>query len=43
MIDDCYFSNPGIGALYVPFLDDYSERFLPGADFLASRDKAIDV
>ena len=28
---------------YVPFLNEYSERVLPGTDFLASRDKDIEV
>ena len=43
VIDDAYFSNPEKRALYVPFLNNYSERILPGTDFLASRDKNIDV
>ncbi len=43
VLDDAYFSNPDQRALYVPFLNDYSERLLPGTDFLASRDKNIDV
>ena len=43
VIDDSYFSNPGKRTLYVQFLNDYSERILPGTDFLASKDKDIDV
>ena len=43
VIDDAYFSQPDKRALYVPFLNDYSERILPGTDFLASRDKDIDI
>ena len=43
VIDDHYFSNSDKRALYVSFLSDYSERILPGTDFLASRDKNIDV
>ena len=43
VIDDSYFSKPDKRALYVSFLNDYSERFLPGTDFLASSDKDIDV
>ena len=43
VIDDAYFSNLDKRALYVRFLNDYSERILPGTDFLASRDKDIDV
>ena len=37
------FSDPGKKRFYVAFLNDYSERVLPGTDFLASRDKDIDV
>ena len=43
VIDDAYFSDPGNRALYVAFLNRYSERILPGTDFLASRDKDLDV
>ena len=43
VIDDSYFSSPDKRALYVQFLNDYSERILPGTDFLASRDKDIHV
>lgn len=43
VIDDSYFSKPDERALYVQFLNDYSERFLPGTDFLASSDKDIEV
>ena len=43
VLDDSYFSNLDKRALYVSFLNDYSERILPGTDFLASRDKNIDV
>ena len=43
VIDDAYFSNLDKRALYVRFLNDYSERILPGTDFLASRDKDIAV
>ena len=43
VIDDAYFSDPDNRALYVSFLNEYSERILPGTDFLASRDKDIDV
>ncbi len=39
VIDDHYFSDPNIRAVYVPFLNDYSKRLLPGSDFLASRTK----
>ena len=43
VIDDSYFSSPDKRALYIQFLNDYSERILPGTDFLASRDKNIHV
>ena len=43
VIDDHYFSSPEAQALYVPFLNEYSERILPGTDFLASRDKSFEV
>ena len=43
VIDDAYFSDPDNRALYVSFLNEYSERILPGTDFLASRDKDLDV
>ena len=43
VIDDAYFSNPDKRMLYVAFLNEYSERILPGTDFLASRDKDIQV
>ena len=43
VIDDHYFSSPKARALYVPFLNEYSERILPGTDFLASRDKSFEV
>ena len=39
VLDDAYFSDPDNRALYVSFLNEYSERILPGTDFLASRDK----
>ena len=43
LIDDAYFSNPDTLALYAAFLNEYSERILPGTDFLASSDKDIEV
>ncbi len=43
VIDDAYFSDPDKRALYVPFLNEYSDRVLPGSDFLASADKNFDV
>ena len=43
VIDDHYFSKSAVRVLYVPFLNEYSERVLPGTDFVASRDKDFDV
>ena len=43
VIDDAYFSDPETRAVYIPFLNEYSERILPGTDFLASRDKDLEV
>ena len=43
VLDDAYFSTPEGRAAYVPFLNEYSERILPGTDFLASRDKDLAV
>lgn len=43
VIDDAYFSTPAGRAAYVPFFNAYSERVLPGTDFLASSDKDLDV
>ena len=43
VIDDAYFSTPKGRAAYVPFLNAYSARILPGTDFLASSDKDLDV
>ena len=43
VLDDAYFSQPEARAEYLPLLNDHSERFLPGTDFLASGDKDIEV
>ena len=43
VLDKYYFSTPEGRAAYVPFLNAHSERILPGTDFLASRDKGLDV
>ncbi len=43
VIDDHYFSNPDFQPLYVAFLNERSDRILPGTDFLASGDKDLDV
>ena len=43
VIDDSYFSREDYQPLYVDFLNEYSERILPGTDFLASSDKDFEV
>ena len=43
VLDDAYFSQPEARAKYIPLLNGYSERILPGTDFLASRDKDVEV
>ena len=43
VLDDAYFSDPEARVAYIPFLNRYSERVLPGTDFLASRDKSFAV
>ena len=43
VLDDAYFSDPDNRTLYASFLNEYSERILPGTDFLASSDKDIAV
>ena len=43
VIDDASFSDPDRRALYVAFLNEYSQQILPGTDFLASSDKDIDT
>ena len=43
VIDDAYFSREDYQPLYVDFLNEYSDRILPGTDFLASSDKDFEV
>ena len=43
IIDDNYFSKAENQPLYVEFLNDYSDRILPGTDFLASSNKNFEV
>ncbi|QBC42616.1 amidohydrolase family protein [Iodobacter fluviatilis] len=42
VIADNYFFKPEIRAKYVPFINKYSTRILPGTDFVASNDKTFD-
>jgi len=43
VVDDHYFSKAEFQPLYVDFLNEYSERILPGTDFLASSNKDFEV
>ena len=43
VIDDNVFSKPDLRAAYLPFMEEYSDRILPGSDFLASADKSFDT
>ncbi len=43
IIDDNYFSRADYQPLYVAFLNEYSDRILPGTDFLASSNKTLEV
>ncbi len=43
VIYDNYFSKPTIREQYVTFLNKYSNRILPGTDFVASREKSYEV
>ena len=43
VLDEDYFSDPQSRAEYVAFLNAHADRVLPGTDFLASRDKDVDV
>ena len=42
VIYDNYFAKPSVRAKYVPFINKYSRRILPGTDFVASDDKTFD-
>ena len=41
VIDENYFADPDIRAHYVPFLNEYSRRVVPGTDFVASQRKTF--
>ena len=43
IVDDNYFSKEENQPLYVGFLNEYSDRILPGTDFLASSNKDFEV
>ena len=43
VLDDAYFSHPNHRDVYVQFLNVHADRIVPGTDFLASRDKDVDV
>ena len=43
VIHDNVFSQPELRAAYLPFMEEYSDRILPGSDFLASVDKSFET
>ena len=43
VIDDNVFSDAGLRERYIPFLNAYSDRILPGTDFVASANKNFDI
>ena len=43
VIYDNVFSRPEFRAPYLSFMEEFSERILPGSDFLASADKTFDI
>ncbi len=43
VLEDNYFSKPEYKELYVEFFNEYSDRILPGTDFVASRKKDFEV
>ncbi|MGA5134781.1 hypothetical protein ACPCTO_33835 [Streptomyces olivoreticuli] len=43
VLEDSYFSKPGVRQKYAAFLDRYPTRVIPGTDFVASRDKDYHV
>lgn len=43
VIHDNVFSRPELRAAYLPFMEEYSDRILPGSDFLASADKSFET
>ncbi|MCY4156565.1 MAG: amidohydrolase family protein [Gammaproteobacteria bacterium] len=43
IIDDALFSKPELRGAYLGFIEQYSERVLPGSDFVASADKSFET
>lgn len=43
VINDNYFTQNDMRAKYVAFFNEYSDRILPGTDFVASRKKTYDI
>ena len=43
VIDDNVFSHPELRDRYIPFLNAYSDRVLPGTDFVAAANKNFDI
>ena len=43
VIDDNLFADPALRARYAPFMNAWSDRILPGTDFVASAGKTFDI
>ncbi|MEV5281401.1 amidohydrolase family protein [Streptomyces sp. NPDC051993] len=43
VLEDNYFSKPGVRQKYATFFDQYPTKAIPGTDFVASRDKDFHV
>ncbi|MGH3821766.1 MAG: amidohydrolase family protein [Pseudonocardiaceae bacterium] len=43
VLEDLYFSKPGVRSQYTSFFNSYSTRAIPGTDFVASRSKDYKV
>jgi len=43
VLEDTYFSNEPVRNQYIPFLNQYSSRIIPGTDFVAARNKDFSV
>jgi Amidohydrolase len=43
VLEDLYFSKPGVRRQYVALLNHYPTRAVPGTDFVASADKTYDI
>ena len=43
VIEDYFFSRPKKRIKYVSFLNNYSDRILPGSDFVASKSRSLRI